>query len=109
MMTGPLLARLLRVATLALLVGVLVGCSKYGRTSDQGYKYATALYSVCNLEDAQRLEKLQEMVAADLESGAITTQEARWIEGVIDHAADGDWETAKRKSRKLMEDQLGRE
>lgn len=109
-MQASTILRSLIAATLALLcVGAIVGCSKYGRTSEQGYKYATALYSVCNLEDAQRLEKLQEMVAADLESGAITTQEARWIESVVEHAADGDWETAKRKSRKLMEDQLERD
>ena len=94
------------------LVAVLaatVGCMRYGRTTDEGYKYATALYSVCNLEDSERLSRLRTMVEADRESESISAKEARWIEGVMEDAESGDWETAKRKSRKLMEDQLGRE
>lgn len=96
---------------LFLCAGVLMlgGCTRYGPTSAAGYQYATALYSVCNLEDAERLKRLREMVEADRDAEKITPQEARWVGAILDQAAAGDWETAKRKSRKLMEDQLGRE
>ncbi|MBW3600662.1 MAG: hypothetical protein KY475_25790 [Planctomycetes bacterium] len=78
----------------------------YGETSSEGYQYAMALLSACNQQDAARLEKISAMMEESLRQGELQPTEAKWLTAIIDDAHAGDWDTASREVRRLMEDQL---
>lgn len=80
----------------------------YGKLSPEGYRFATALYTVCNQKDEARLAlfvtKFEEAKTYD----KLRVDEQKWIERIIKHAQGGDWKTAAKRSRQLMEDQIER-
>ena len=78
----------------------------YGEISPRGYEYATAMYSICNRKDFDRLQKLTAMVEESAESGEISDEEAGWLTGISDAAAEGDWQSATAESRRLLDDQV---
>lgn len=96
----------------ALLVGGIAWWlnSGYGEVSGDAYEVAKALYGTCLAEDEDRLERvtvlLEEQNDEDTERLAITPKERRWLESMIDTARKGDWKSAARSARRMMEDQV---
>lgn len=100
---------------LTLLLGLIVllglafavrGCGGYGEVGHEAYQHAKALYSICNRQDAARLEKFSATLTQAREAETITTQEHAWMDDIITEARAGNWEQATAKSRQLMEDQV---
>jgi len=97
---------------LAVLAIVCIGLAyylfsgSYGETSERGYNHAMTLISACNLKDLERVLRIQSTIAADVQSQSIAPAEARWLNAIVDHALSGDWETASRQVRKLMNAQV---
>lgn len=80
----------------------------YGELSERGYSHAMSLISACNRKDLDRVQKIKSMVDADVQSSALGAVESRWLNAIISHANNGDWETSSREVRKLMNDQINR-
>lgn len=105
----PHIPRTLGIAGLLVLVllGVVVlrGCS-YGEISPEAYEFAKALYSICNRQDATRLQAFEDRIAAAAESSQLTQNEHAWLQQIVATARSGDWENAMLETRRLMADQV---
>jgi len=82
------------------------GCTSYPETSPKAYAICKALYAACNLEDEQRLNKIEDIVSDSLASSDITDQEAEWFGEIIAQARSGNWQWAQRETRAIMKDQI---
>lgn len=78
----------------------------YGKVSPLGYEYATALVSICNQKDADRLEKLAVLLDDAESNERLEPQESKWLRGIIDLGRRGDWQNASRNARRLLSDQV---
>lgn len=78
------------------------------RIGEEAYEYATALHSICDREDAQRLETFDQLLGEASESELISRQEFNVMDSIASLARRGKWEAARRKSRQLLEDQVER-
>ncbi len=78
----------------------------YGEVGDQGYKIATALFSVCSRQDAQRLATVEKLIAQSKDEGSLQPNEAKWLSGIVESAKSGRWEQAASSVRELMDDQI---
>ena len=83
-----------------------IGCSDYQGISPTAYQYAKALYSVTNRQRTEKLERVSDLITESQQQGEITSQEAAWLEGIIDDAREGEWQTAQREARRMMDDQV---
>ena len=90
---------------LAVLITSFVGCG-YGEVSGETYEYAKALYSIGNRHDSERLDEVAEMIRSARTAGRITKQESNWLNDIIQLARNDEWETAARRARDMMEDQV---
>lgn len=88
-----------------LVVLPLVGCG-YGEVSPKTYEYATALYSICNLQDEARLKKFTEMLEEAKTNGELPEKEADWLLDIVDRAQAGSWEQAAQMARRMLADQV---
>jgi len=91
---------------LLLTVGLLVGCGSYAEVSPEAYQSTKALYSICNRKDAAQLDKMADQTATARAESKFTSKEADWINDIIDTARTGDWQSATKKARQLMEAQV---
>ena len=83
-----------------------IGCSDYQGISPTAYQYAKALYSVTNRQRTEKLERVSDLITESQQQGEITAQEAQWLEGIIADAREGEWQTAQREARRMMDDQV---
>lgn len=95
-------------ACLALALTLAVGCGGYGEVSPVAYDYAMALYSLSNQKAADRVPAVAEQVEASHQAGDISDREARWLQGILSDAESGDWKSAAKQARRMMEDQVKR-
>lgn len=92
---------------LSVVVGVYFSMGRgYGKVSDRSYKYATALYSVCLSKSGERLEKVSALIEKDTVDELIPSHEHGWLASIVGRAQDGDWESAAKSSKRMMEDQV---
>lgn len=91
---------------LVLIVGYWLLNRSYGETSEQGYRYAMALFSICNQKDETRLRKIEEMISASSAEDELHAEETRWLLGIVERGRNGDWEEASQEVRRLIEDQV---
>ncbi|QDU63810.1 hypothetical protein Pan216_46910 [Planctomycetes bacterium Pan216] len=85
----------------------LSGCG-YGKVGPETYKYATALYSICNRRDEKGLDKITDMLAQASQEGAISSREAAWLDDIVEEARGGDWESSAAQARRMLSDQVER-
>lgn len=78
----------------------------YGEVSEKSYEIATALYSVCNRRDSSKLPDIGALLDSAVAEASISAEEAVMLRDIADQAASGDWKSAIRESRRLMEDQV---
>ena len=77
----------------------------YGEVSPLTYQYSKALYSACLNRSTSHLDQVEQLLSkADAES--LPTKERQWIDDIIVEARDGDWQSAAKKARRMMEDQV---
>ena len=87
-------------------VCMLLGCGGYDEISPQAYEYSKALYSICNRSDQARLEQFAAQLASAEEKQELTSTEAAWLNNIVATAQSGDWPSATKEARQLMEDQI---
>lgn len=93
------------VLTGFLLIGFWCLNPRYGEVSPLTYECSKALYSACLNKSEEHLKRVEELLAAsDLE--VLPANERYWIEAIIAEAHGGDWQTAAKKARRMMEDQV---
>tara|TARA_R110002111_G_C6007511_1_gene374225 strand:- start:366 stop:635 length:270 start_codon:yes stop_codon:yes gene_type:complete len=85
----------------------LSGCG-YPEVSPRTYEISKALYSVCNQKSQERLEIVTKLIQSSLENKEISASEADWLNGIIAQAREGDWQSASKEVRQMMEDQIDR-
>ena len=92
-------------ALAAATIGFVGGCG-YPKVSSRTYEIAKALYAVCNREQSDKLESVVALINDSLHDGSISTAESRWLRAVIEQARAGEWESATRETRQILEDQI---
>lgn len=90
---------------IAALLASLSGCG-YGEVSQVSYEYVSALYSICNRQDAARLEAFSAQFKKACEAGEVADNEAEWINDIVALAESGDWNQATANARQMMMDQV---
>ena len=86
-------------------LGMVLGCGHYDEVSPLAYEYGKALFSICNRKAEAQLAPIAAQIAKSATAGELSSQEARWLEAIIQQATEGDWESARGESRRLLEDQ----
>ena len=95
----------LRWPFVVIFVLALSGCG-YGEVSPVTYEYAKSLYNVTNRRLDDHLNKIHTQILESKERGEISAKEAEWLLDIHAEAKKGNWETAMKSSRKLLEDQV---
>lgn len=70
------------------------------------YDTAVALYRVCNQKSVKGIEKIEELIENSRRNGP--TSEISPLDSIIESAKSGDWESASRGCRRLLEKQVKR-
>ena len=79
----------------------------YGKVSPDAYQVATALYGSCLAESDQRLQSVSLLVSDESEQPLeLSDSERRWFESMIRTAEGGDWKSAAKSAKRMMEDQV---
>jgi hypothetical protein len=101
------LAKIVCILVLCLLAGYfLLGRRSYGEVSGKTYEIATAMYSVCNRQDATKLQRVGELVTSAVSDSSINLAEADMLREIMQLAELGDWAAASVEARYLMKDQV---
>ncbi len=77
----------------------------YGEVSPQAYQFSKAVYSACLNQNDEHLDKIANLMGGD-EGAELSDTERRWLADMIARAESGDWKSAARKARRMMEDQV---
>lgn len=77
----------------------------YGEVSPLAYEYSKALYSACLNKNEEQLGKVESLLAGG-STETLPSNERQWIDAIIEEARNGKWQSAARKSRRIMEDQV---
>ena len=88
---------------------------RYGRVSHEAYQFATALYGAALAESPGRVDSIADKLEDtnptenrnDPES--LSSNELRWLQGIIESARRGRWNQAARNARRMMEEQVRHE
>lgn len=99
--------QLFKLLVACLMMIPLSGCG-YPEVSPRTYEISKALYSVCNQKSQERLEIVTKLIQSSLENKEISASEADWLNGIIAQAREGDWQSASKEVRQMMEDQIDR-
>ncbi len=93
---------------LLVIVGIyLISGRGYGKVSERSYKVATALYGACLSKSEARLEAISQLIVDDKDTEEpIPSHELAWLTSIVEQAQDGNWESAARSSKRMMEDQV---
>jgi hypothetical protein len=106
-MRSPILLRSLVALSILLVVAYFFfGNRDYGEVSDKAYEFATALYSVCNRQDASKLAGIESLLASAQSNDSLSSEEADMLQEILQKAKSGDWAIAASETRSLMVDQV---
>lgn len=94
------------VIAAGLLLAVLVWwfSSDSIKLDDDSYEIAIALYRVCNQKDDSGLDSIRVRLA-ELDESDSREREVRVLQEIID-TAEKDWESAMKRTRSLLDDQV---
>ncbi|GAB5441739.1 MAG: hypothetical protein Fues2KO_20880 [Fuerstiella sp.] len=85
---------------------LMQGCQQYGTVSPKTYELASALYSVCNRQDVERLPVVDGLINEAQMAAEITDSEANWLREIVSSARVNDWESAMQSARTMMAEQV---
>lgn len=106
---GPISWARVSIVTMVLgLIFSMPGCQQYGDVSPAAYELATALYSIANRADANRLPQVKQLVVENHQSGKLSATEQAWLLEIVDVAEQGDWEVAMKSARTMLDEQVTR-
>lgn len=106
-MRSPIVFKSLVTLIFCLVAGYLLfGKRGYGEVSDKAYDITTALYSVCNRQDATKLAGVEALLATAQSDATLSAAESEILQAILRTAQAGDWESATRETRTLLEDQV---
>ena len=77
----------------------------YGEVSPDTYQFSKALYSACLKKSDEHLTKIEELLDESDET-SLPSNERIWLDEITKLAQNGDWESAARKAKRMMEDQV---
>lgn len=83
------------------------GCG-YGEVNPHTTEYAKAIYSIANLQKSERITLAREQIEKDVTEGKLPSAEAKLLYDMLDKAEAGNWESAMKDSRAMMEAQIKR-
>ena len=78
----------------------------YGDVSQEGYRYALALYSACNRQSSEHVQRIADKLEVARARSELQPREYQWLRQISERALRGDWEAASQSIRRLMEDQI---
>ncbi len=92
-----------RALTAAVLLAIAStsGCGQPELKRD-GYFVAVSLDQAFERRDAAQLARADDLIAEELASGKITSQEADALSDLVALAEQGDWQRARTETRKLL-------
>ena len=93
------------VVLLVLVVGYGLMNRGYGEVSSETYQFSKALYSACLKKSDEHLDRVGEMLDK-AGSETLPSNERIWLEQIIKRARNGQWESAAKRARRIMEDQV---
>ena len=77
----------------------------YGKVSPETYQFSQSLYSACLKKSDEHLEKVTQMLDED-RSHSIPAHELKWLKSIISKAESGQWESAAKMAKRIMDDQV---
>ena len=101
-------SKIFKSAIYLLLIPMLIltqGCG-YSEVSPLTTEYAKAIYSIANLQKSDRISSAREQIETDVTKGKLPANEAELLYDMLDKAEAGNWESAMKDSRALMEAQI---
>ncbi len=84
---------------------LLIGCG-YGDVSPLASNYAKSIYSTSNVQKTENLSKIRDKIVQSVDSGKLPADEADLLYDMLDKAEAGNWDSAMKDSRALMEAQI---
>ena len=99
------------LALLSFLVAILLAGSffwlyqGYGEVSPRTYQISKAIYSACLKKSHDHLAKVEELLN-ESDEASLPTNEAIWLDQIIKIARSGNWDSAAKKAKRMMEDQV---
>ena len=77
----------------------------YGEVSPRTYQFSKAIYSACLKKSDDHLAKVEELLN-ESDGASLPTNEAIWLDQIIEIARSGNWDSAAKKAKRMMEDQV---
>jgi hypothetical protein len=77
----------------------------YGEVSPDTYQFSKALYSACLKKSDEHLDMVDKLLN-ESDDLSLPPNEQIWIEKIIKLARSGDWKSAAKKAKRMMEDQV---
>lgn len=102
---GSLIFILFSVMLLALAGGYMWVNRGYGEVSPETYQFSKALYSACLKKSDEHLDMVDKLLD-ESDDSSIPSNERIWIEKIIKLARSGNWDSAAKKAKRMMEDQV---
>lgn len=100
----------LKIVAALILLGLVgwyfLGQRNYETVGSKAYEVAKALYSTCNLRDAERLQQVSQQIDRLEKTADLSADEAATLRSLTLLAERGDWKQAASESRRLMQAQL---
>jgi len=96
------------VGVLLLGAAILFWSSRgYGKVSPNAYSVSKALVGACQAKDSDRLNAVEALLEPDADEPLeLSDTERRWLTSMIGTARGGDWKSAAKAARRMMEDQI---
>lgn len=97
----------LPLSSMSLLLAGLIfvaGCG-YPRISPAAVELTKVIDTVCNLRSAAQIEPARGLVLERYQEGAVSEEERRLLETILNVAEKGQWESAAARCRRLLEAQ----
>jgi hypothetical protein len=101
---------------LAVVIAIVVVSQRgYGKVSSRAYEFSKAIYGACLSQSEARLAKVEKMLDEDAGQVAegtasveqvVSLRERQWLESMIQLARDGQWKSAAKQCRRMMNDQV---
>lgn len=95
-------------AFVVVLLAIVSGCQQYGPVSPRASEIATAIYSVSNRRDAERIAAVEAAISEASAGQQITAPEQQSLRQMLTDAQEGRWQKAMTDARTMLNEQVTR-
>lgn len=86
---------------------LLSACGRrYPEIGPKAYEVGRTVYNVTSLKRSEQLPQVRSLIDNERSSGGLTSREQDVLLGIVAIAEQGDWDRARRESRRLLGDQV---